>query len=456
MPGNTEGAVLPRFAVPRGSQKGMDAISEQSEIRNMDPFSNPGPLTGHSKALCEVIVDTLREIRLTTTRPLTPELLGKFLAKSGAYMEKLHAMAELFVPEDKLELKRHVERLHKFQVDLLESFYDNYDHNYGVHARELLESVRMKIGGEEIAGANEEIIRFVDETNLEVSGQIDTYLQLIADITTELIEVEQFLYSSSSSLNEAYKGNKSFHMTIEYEVKDIGEFLESHQDVDELRQFIEVKLDNIRQSLLEKQAAEESQINKLTGEIESFKTRLHRMKKEVVRVQKKAEQLEKASLMDHLTGIPNRRAYEKYIREEWQRYRKTQDVFSLLMVDIDNFKSINDKYGHWAGDKCLEELVKRVRSKLRDSDFLARYGGDEFLIVLPNTDKDGAVHVSEKLRAHIEQTRFLYRGQRIPFGISIGVCAIDPADQNLRSVLNRVDKALYNAKACGRNCIYIV
>ncbi len=422
----------------------------------MDPSYNSGPLAEHSNALCEIIVETLREIRLTTTRALTPELLGEFLAKSRSYIEKLHAIAELFVPEDKVEFKRNIEKLQKFQLDLLESFYNNHNHDCGIHAQKLMKSVRMTSRAEEILGLNKDIIRFVDETNTDAARQMDTYLELISEVTKELMEVEKFLSLSSSSVNKAYQDSKSFNIALEYEVNDISDILHNHHNVDELKQFIEARLENIKQALIKKQVEEEIQVNKLTGEIESFKTRLKRMNKEITKVQKKAEQLEKASLMDHLTGIPNRRAYEKYMREKWEHYKKTQDVFSLLMVDIDNFKSINDKYGHWAGDKCLEELVKRVKSKLRESDFLARYGGDEFLIVLPGTDKDGAIRVSEKLRAHIEQTRFLYRGQRIPFGISIGVCATDPEDQNLKSVLNRVDKALYNAKACGRNCTYIV
>src|SRR5208337_5436215 len=107
------------------------------------------------------------------------------------------------------------------------------------------------------------------------------------------------------------------------------------------------------------------------------------MKQEIVRVQKRAKVLEEETLLDPLTGVHNRRAYEKRIQEELARFERHGEIFSILMIDIDNFKSVNDRYGHSAGDRCLEEFTKLIGKILRGTDFLARYGGEEFITILP-------------------------------------------------------------------------
>ena len=159
------------------------------------------------------------------------------------------------------------------------------------------------------------------------------------------------------------------------------------------------------------------------------------------------------SLLDPLTGIANRRGLQKILRKEWDESKHSGDVFSVLVIDIDNFKLINDRFGHWAGDKCLLELVKRVKLSLRGTDFLSRLGGDEFVTVLPNTDQAGAATVAETLRRSIVQTRFLYGGERVPLTISIGLSTVQTSDQNFKAVLERADNALHNTKQKGRNCV---
>ena len=110
------------------------------------------------------------------------------------------------------------------------------------------------------------------------------------------------------------------------------------------------------------------------------------------------------------------------------------------MVDIDNFKSINDVFGHWAGDKCLAQLAKRLKVNLLGTDFLARCGGDEFIVVLPQTEAKGAETVAQKLCEHVRQTRFLFRGERIPLTISIGVSTIRESDHGINSMFERADR----------------
>jgi diguanylate cyclase (GGDEF)-like protein len=180
---------------------------------------------------------------------------------------------------------------------------------------------------------------------------------------------------------------------------------------------------------------------------------IDRMKNEVATERQRADILGKEVLIDPLTGVYNRRAYGKRISEELQRYLRHKRPFSMLMLDVDHFKSVNDQYGHAVGDLCLKEIIKRIQPLLRQSDFLARFGGEEFVLLLPETVQSGAVEVAEKLRKCIEKTEFLHRGKLVPITISIGATQVMSTDQQTDMLFNRVDKAMYRAKAAGRNCV---
>ena len=156
-------------------------------------------------------------------------------------------------------------------------------------------------------------------------------------------------------------------------------------------------------------------------------------------------------LLDGLTEIHNRRAYELRIREELRRYHRDGQGFSLVLIDVDHFKNINDLYGHQAGDNCLRGIAGRIKSAVRTTDFLARYGGEEFIVILAGSSGDNARRISEKIREVIEKTKFIYRDEEIPVTISLGVTVAEPSDGDPEALFVRVDDAMYRAKKEGRN-----
>jgi len=178
---------------------------------------------------------------------------------------------------------------------------------------------------------------------------------------------------------------------------------------------------------------------------------LSEMKGEIEAAWQRAHALEKELLIDPLTGIYNRRAYDRRIEEELQRYQRYHRVFSLLVFDVDHFKDINDRYGHSAGDQCLKEIINRVKLILRKSDFLSRYGGEEFVVIVPEINAEGALEVAEKIRATVEQTKFIHKSEVVKITISIGLTHIKPGDRVHDQIFSRADRALYNAKQAGRN-----
>ncbi|MDR6926181.1 diguanylate cyclase (GGDEF)-like protein [Pseudomonas sp. BE134] len=164
--------------------------------------------------------------------------------------------------------------------------------------------------------------------------------------------------------------------------------------------------------------------------------------------------LELLALEDALTGLSNRRQFDLFILAEMGRARRTQTHLAMLMIDVDHFKSFNDRYGHVAGDECLRRISAIIKDNIkRPGDLAARYGGEEFAVVLPGTDYPGAFLVAENIRhavlradiAHCESP-----GGRVT--VSIGVCAFNPASQDQpEDLVSAADKALYVAKASGRN-----
>ncbi|MCD5996628.1 GGDEF domain-containing protein [Pseudomonas sp. CDFA 602] len=162
--------------------------------------------------------------------------------------------------------------------------------------------------------------------------------------------------------------------------------------------------------------------------------------------------LQHLALRDVLTGILNRRAILEQFSKELKRSRRDGASIAVAMIDIDHFKQINDVHGHLAGDDVLCHCVRHLTQRLRQSDCIGRYGGEEFLLLLPSTSPEGALTVLDELRTSLAETPARYGETNIPLRISIGVCCLVPTeDDTPASLLARADAALYEAKGLGRN-----
>jgi diguanylate cyclase (GGDEF)-like protein/PAS domain S-box-containing protein len=172
-------------------------------------------------------------------------------------------------------------------------------------------------------------------------------------------------------------------------------------------------------------------------------------------------ELETLASLDGLTRIPNRRLFDDRLEEEWRRARRGHSPISLMLIDVDYFKSFNDHYGHISGDDCLRRVAAALADRLRrHEDFLARYGGEEFAVILPDTDHQGALALAEKMRAGVEALAIPHEHSEVSphVTISVGVAEIrGPApDLPSRHLVETADRALYDAKHQGRNRVRLV
>ncbi|MFY8272729.1 diguanylate cyclase [Pseudoalteromonas sp. SSDWG2] len=166
-------------------------------------------------------------------------------------------------------------------------------------------------------------------------------------------------------------------------------------------------------------------------------------------------QLEVISRTDELTKLPNRRFIEESLAKELKRLERSAGNGTLLILDVDYFKKINDTYGHSAGDKALRHVASVLRSTLRESDMVGRYGGEEFIISLFDTDVDGAKIFAERLRQKIEDTEIVVDGKNITMTISIGMAQYHSNYSQYEQWVKAADAALYEAKQGGRNQVVI-
>jgi diguanylate cyclase (GGDEF)-like protein len=172
---------------------------------------------------------------------------------------------------------------------------------------------------------------------------------------------------------------------------------------------------------------------------------------DVTDIVRNAEELERLATTDGMTGIYNRRHFLTLADREWTRARRYGRPISFLMIDIDFFKSINDDFGHQVGDEMIVHLANLARDCKRECDVLARIGGEEFALLLPETDLQQAQVVAERLRSEVAAKSLVVASRSIPATVSIGVATLVAAMSDISDLMKAADQALYDAKHAGRN-----
>jgi diguanylate cyclase len=221
-------------------------------------------------------------------------------------------------------------------------------------------------------------------------------------------------------------------------------------DLEQLKSFIGDRLEHLQGHLRQQDAVGDEHQRRLEETLSALSAQVSQLSAETVTLRSRLDVTAEEALRDPLTGAYNRLAYERRAALEVARWRSDNGNLSMIVCDIDNFKRINDNFGHAAGDKVLKEVVRLLQDQLRSSDFVARYGGEEFVILLSGAGQEAALQIAEKLRRTVKAAPFRSRGERVAVTISCGVGTFSNED-TLEAVFERTDTALYAAKAQGRD-----
>jgi diguanylate cyclase len=259
-------------------------------------------------------------------------------------------------------------------------------------------------------------------------------------------QIEGFASSNTSSLEDA----RELSANMREQVQGLSSSVSGAHNLEQLKQSVHGSLNKLLERVNNYCSREEARKLELEKQVETLSGRLQALESEGQELRTLLTAEHEAATTDALTGVPNRLAYDMRIEKEFQRWQRVGGDLSLVVLDIDHFKRLNDAYGHRAGDKALSMLAQVLRKKVRDSDFFGRYGGEEFALVLPGTPLQAALGVAEKLREEALAAPFHHRGQRVPLTLSGGIAAFREGD-GLSEVFERADRALYRAKQAGRN-----
>ncbi|MDR9862371.1 GGDEF domain-containing protein [Pseudomonas baetica] len=281
------------------------------------------------------------------------------------------------------------------------------------------------------------------------SGQheFEAYLQQL----NERLEAFQ---SNLQAASEGHADNSSAARAMDTQIREQVDGLQTSvqeaADLDDLKQVLENHLEGLLGTMDQHQKQRDAREQEVAARLKGLSERVAHMEQEAQGFREHLEEQRQKALIDPLTGLPNRAAWSERLEHEIKQWQQHGNTLSLAMLDLDHFKRINDNYGHLAGDKVLKIIATVLRKRLRGSDFIARFGGEEFVLLLPATPPAVGAKLLETLRAAIEACPFHFKGERVTITISMGLASFK-AGEHSDLVLKRADQALYRAKNAGRN-----
>ncbi|BBH43610.1 diguanylate cyclase [Pseudomonas sp. KU43P] len=281
------------------------------------------------------------------------------------------------------------------------------------------------------------------------SGQheFETYLQ---QLNERLESFQSHLHEASAGHADNSSAARELDSQLREQVDGLQSSVQGAVDVDSLKHILENRLEGLLVTMDDHQQERDRREQELAGRLQGLAERVASMEQEALGYREHLEEQRQKALIDPLTGLPNRAAWSEQVEREMLDWQEHGGHLAMAILDLDHFKRINDGYGHLAGDKVLKIVADQLRKRLRARDFIARFGGEEFVVLLPQTSPAAAAQVAEGLRAAIEACPFHFKGERVVITTSIGLSTFRAGERG-DQVLKRADAALYRAKDQGRN-----
>lgn len=284
----------------------------------------------------------------------------------------------------------------------------------------------------------------------EIQSEIQEAEDFLEELTQRLQDLGLHLQTAHEGRDKMVQHGRDLSDTVHGQVGDIGTHVAEATDLHQLKEAVSQRISSIQQSI-DTYLQEEQEWHQQAEQGEhALRERLAHLEKESSDLRSRMVEAHHMAMLDTVTGLPNRLAYEERVEQELARWKRFGSPLSMLVWDVDDFKLINDRYGHQAGDKALRIIAQSLQARLRETDFIARFGGEEFVCLLCGTEGEEALSVAEEMRHSVESNGFHSQGKPVRVTISCGLTSFNDKD-SLEKVFSRADKALYKAKRSGKN-----
>ena len=443
-------------------QRLIDEIVSTIVSLNLEPAMNNAPAAMASAAATVVVreqpdlfhhfVDHLKlppvlllEIERVRKRIVaksnTAELLAQVEQASLAISEHLLAAADT---------KHTVESARQALMDLLDRI--PVSRALAEAAAELRRRMEVIASAEDIRPCTNGLAQLVAKLREEMQAELDRLADFLRATVRRMQEFEQVMLRSRELYADCETDALQLIETICVGVREVRQGVNAAESLDELKGLIEDKLEIIDNGLTQFVSTQTRRAAEAGDVIERMTHRLKDLEQQATHLREDLEVQHARVLMDPLTGILNRAGYTEMVTKHFARWKRYGGALSLAVIDLDLFKEINDRYGHAAGDKVLATVASKLKEMIRESDVLCRYGGEEFVLLLPETTVSDGRTMLEKLRSHIADCPFRYKDTPVRVTMSCGVAQFQAAD-TIEAVFERADSAMYLAKQKGRNCV---
>ncbi|MEK1940511.1 MAG: GGDEF domain-containing protein [Pseudomonas sp.] len=272
----------------------------------------------------------------------------------------------------------------------------------------------------------------------------------LAQLNQRLATFQGGLQDAHQGYSESMAAARELDTELRQQVDGLHSSVQEATDLSSLKNLVENRLDGLLSTMSQYQSQRDERDQEVAGRLQTLVERVASMEQEAKGFRDHLEEQRQKALTDPLTGLPNRAAWAERLELEVARWQRYGGDLLLAVLDIDHFKRINDNYGHLAGDKVLKIIASELNNRLRKTDFMARFGGEEFVLLIPATPIAGGQQLLETLRTAIEACPFHFKGERVTITVSAGLTAFAEGEKG-DEVFERADQALYRAKRGGRN-----
>ncbi|CZT31417.1 GGDEF domain-containing protein [Pseudomonas cerasi] len=279
--------------------------------------------------------------------------------------------------------------------------------------------------------------------------EFGTYLK---QLNERLESFQSHLQAASEDHAEDQSTARDLNDQLREQVGGLQSSVQDASDLPSLKRVLDNRLEALLGTMDHYQLKRDAREREVASRLQGLAARVASMEQEALGFRTHLEEQRQKALIDPLTGLPNRAAWGERLEQEMARWQEEKNSLLVCILDLDHFKRINDGYGHLAGDKVLKIVANVFSKRLRANDFLARFGGEEFVMLLPATPPATGLTLLDELRAAVESCPFHFKGERVTITVSIGLTAFRPGERS-DTAIKRADQALYKAKENGRNRI---